>query len=402
MGGAAQATYKLHRQLLLSGVESRLYVRYISSSRPLEVYELQRTRGLYEDKIKPRLKNRKYAGLKKQYQLASHIPFSWNTLLPEYPLQEDFIQNADIVGVYWIGEFMNPENLRRLTQPVVWRLSDIWPFSGGCHYPGECKAYQTQCGNCPILKSNQEYDFSRKMVERKAEAWKDLNLTIAAPSKWIGEMAGNSSLFKHCNIEIIKTGVDEAQFKPLDKVEIKKAFNVAPDSVVILFGADSAADPRKGMSWLLKALEQVKKNYSGEITLAIFGRNYDAQFDTLGLKILNLGYVTETFLPFIYNLADVFVAPSVEENLPNTVLEAMACEIPCVTFHTGGLPDLIEHGLNGWMAENRNYQELAEGILFSLKNQSVLGTAARTTILGSFTQKHQTQSYLELYNRILQ
>lgn len=400
LGGAAQATYKLHRGLLKQGVQSKMYVRYPSDVRPVEVYSLQQKGGIWENKIKPRIRNRAYLGYHNQYHPASYTPFSWNKFLPEYTLEEPFIQEADIIGLYWIGEFLNPENLVFPGKPVVWRLSDIWPFSGGCHYPGTCRGYQSGCGSCPQLNSQNPKDFSHEQVQRKWEVYQNLNLTIAAPTKWIGHLASESRLFQGRPVEVIQTGVDETHFKPLEKGVIRDAFSIPRNSRLILFGADSAADPRKGIRYLLEALEKIKKQTSEPLLLGIFGRNYDPEFDRLGIPIRYFGYITELYLPMLYNAADVFVAPSLEENLPNTALEAMACGIPVAGFQTGGMPELVGTGHNGYLARLQDSDDLSTGIHECLINQEKWGNEARSTILNHFTQSAQTAAYLQLYKRL--
>jgi glycosyltransferase involved in cell wall biosynthesis len=400
LGGAAQATYKLHKGLLDSGIDSRMYVKYISSPRTREVYELQKQRGILENKILPRIRSYQKKSLLNSYSLKNHAPFSWNKFLPNYPLEEKAIQEADIVGLYWIGEFISPENLSKIRQPIVWRLSDIWPFSGGCHYPGNCLGFQQSCGNCPVLQSHSKSDESQLLLARKIKSFENLNITIAAPSNWIARLAGSSSLFKDRRIEVIKTGVDENHFKPLNKTEMRKAFSIPENSELILFGADSASDPRKGIRHLINALKIIQKSSNRKLELGIFGRNYDPEFDTLGFPVRYFGYITELYLPVLYNCADLFISPSLEENLPNTALEAMACQIPVCGFDIGGMSDLIQHKKDGMLAESVSPESLAENILYALDNSTQLGQNARNSICEKFTQKNQTQAYISLYNSL--
>jgi glycosyltransferase involved in cell wall biosynthesis len=400
-GGAALATYKLHTELIKLGIDSNMFVRNSVSPKPIAVQELKRINTIYEHKIKPRIQKLTYNKLKSNYQVPSHIPFSWNNLLPEYNLNISAIQNADIIGLYWIGEFLSPEIISKIEKPIVWRLSDIWPFSGGCHYPGTCTNYITGCGNCHYFKKPSDNDYSHKLNKKKKDLWKSLDITIAAPSKWIAELASKSNIFINRNIEIIKTGVDENHFKPNDKSVLRKIFNIPSEKTFILFGADSASDERKGIKYLIQALEYFKPAERKNIVLGIFGGNYDKSIDNIGFDVHYFGYVTETFLPILYNLSDVFIAPSIEENLPNTVIEAMSCGIPSVSFEIGGMPDLIQHRINGCMAYPRDAKSLYENIQYSLKNSESLGLEARKTILESFTQRNQANQYIKLYNKIL-
>lgn len=401
LGGAALATYKLHRELLNQGITSNMLVKNIYSPKPVFVKELKRIDTTYENKIKPRLQKYTYKNFKLKYQVPKHIPFSWNTLLPEYDINIPEIIEADIIGLYWIGEFLSPEIISKLKKPIVWRLSDIWPFSGGCHYPGNCNNFKNGCGNCHYFKNPNENDFSRKLNVKKQKLWESLDLTIAAPSNWIANMAFESNIFKNKKIKIIKTGVDENHFKPLNKESLRKIYNIKDDKKMILFGADSATDERKGIKYLINALKKYSNKEKNQIILGIFGGNYHGSIDELGFEIQYFGYVNEIFLPIIYNISDLFIAPSIEENLPNTVIEAMSCGIPAVTFNTGGLPDLIKDKFNGCMAEPKNTDDLFECIKYGLINNAKLGIEARNTILNEFTQKSQAMQYIKLYNEIL-
>jgi glycosyltransferase involved in cell wall biosynthesis len=401
LGGAAQATYKLHLELIRQGVESTMLVKDIVSQKPIEVKILKRKNSLYENKIKPRIQKLAYQEYKKKYKVPKHITFSWNTLLPEYDLNIPEINEADIIALYWVGEFLSPEIIGQFKQPIVWRLSDIWPFSGGCHYPGDCKNFKTGCGNCHYFQNFNNHDFSYKLNKRKQEVWKELDITIAAPSNWIAKLAAESTIFENRKIEVIKTGVDHNKFKPIDKNLLRESFNISKDKIMILFGADSSVDERKGFKYLTQALKNFSIQNRKNIVLGIFGSKYDKNIEDLGYDIHYFGYVNETFLPIIYNLTDIFIAPSIEENLPNTVLEAMSCGIPCVSFKIGGMPDIIKNEKNGCMAKAKDSDDLFNCIQYTLENKERLGINARNIILNNFTQEKQANNYIKLYNSIL-
>jgi len=119
------------------------------------------------------------------------------------------VHEADVVAIYWVnGGFIAPESLMAINKPVVWRLSDVWPFTGGCHYPGSCKRFQNQCGDCPQLRQPEPKDATHRLWKRKRDAWGALNLTVVAPSNWMARLARNSSLFASRRIEVIPTGID--------------------------------------------------------------------------------------------------------------------------------------------------------------------------------------------------
>ena len=152
--------------------------------------------------------------------------------------------------------FLAPGQLRALKgKPVVWRLSDTWPFTGGCHYPGDCRRYEERCGRCPQLGSRHDRDVTRQGWSARARAYADLDLTVAAPSRWIADCAGASSLFARRPIEVIPTGVDTGLFRPMDRAAARSTLGLPPDRDLILFDAPGATDdPRKGYAQLLAAL----------------------------------------------------------------------------------------------------------------------------------------------------
>jgi glycosyltransferase involved in cell wall biosynthesis len=251
------------------------------------------------------------------------------------------------------------------------------------------------------LQSHNANDESKEHILRKIESFKDLDITIVAPSKWIAELASQSTVFKNRRIEIIRTGVDSSQFKPLLKSEMRKAFSISENATLVLFGADSVIDPRKGIKLLIDSLKILKQSGINNLELGIFGNGYNQQLYDLGFTIHNFGFLNNFTLPVIYNCADVFVAPSIQENLPNTALEAMACGVPVCGFNIGGMPDLITNNFNGSLAYELSSEALASSILNTLSNPKTMGENARMTICNNFTQEQGVNNYLNLFNSLV-
>jgi glycosyltransferase involved in cell wall biosynthesis len=310
----------------------------------------------------------------------------------------------DIVNLHWVNNgLMRLETLRRLDYPIVWTLHDMWSFTGGCHYTGGCNRYNEMCGQCPQLGSHSESDLSRRVWLRKASAWKYLRLQIVTPSSWMADCARASALFRERTIETIPYGLDIDIFKPLDRGFARHALNLPNDKLIILFGADSGtADSRKGFDLLSTALNYLARDEKlrPQILLAVFGRSLDGSGKTEGFETRYMGKLQDdASLALLYSAADVFVAPSREDNLPNTILEAMACGTPCAAFCIGGMPDMIVPGETGYLAAAFDPEDLARGIRQLLISLDKVGLRMRNRnhATEKFGLMLQAERYQDLY-----
>ena len=284
-------------------------------------------------------------------------------------------------------------------------MHDMWPFTGGCHYDEGCGRYRQSCGRCPQLGSNRERDLSRWVWNQKSRNWRKIPMTIVAPSRWIAECARQSSLFGAMRVEHIPNGIDTDIYQPLDKAKARSRFDLPPDSMLILFGAAAIGrDTRKGLQLLPAAIEQIAARLA-RCTLVTFGSVGQDALPSFPIPARHIGEIHgEAELAALYAAADVFVAPSLQDNLPNTVMEALACGTPCVAFNIGGMPDMIEHMRNGYLARPFESGDLAEGIAWVIESperRRELSESARRKIEQEFTLPLQAQRYRALYAEIL-
>lgn len=312
----------------------------------------------------------------------------------------------DIIHLHWVARMMRLETLSRFNMPIVWTMHDSWAFTGGCYLPGDCTRYRESCGKCPMLNSSVEDDLSRRIWQRKKKAWHGLNLTVVAPSRWMADCAKASSLFRDTRVEVIPNGIDVQSYKPFDTHAARELFSLPHDKKLILFGAkDATSDRNKGFHLLVDAMRQLADGYGrNRIELVIFG-------STEAGKLVDLGFEThyvewlhdEVSLAQLYSAADIFVLPSLQENLPYTVMEAMACGTPCVAFNQGGVPDLIDHKRNGYLAQLFDPSDLARGITWSLEDNermNELAGRARDKVMGAFVLDRIAERHLALYLEI--
>jgi glycosyltransferase involved in cell wall biosynthesis len=316
--------------------------------------------------------------------------------------------NPDIINLHWVcWGLLQIETLPKFNQPLVWTFHDMWAFTGGCHYAGQCDRYRDSCGSCPQLHSSKNWDLSRWVWQRKDRAWKNIHLTVVTPSSWLAKCTSSSGLFKDRRIEVIPNGIDTQIYKPIDKQLARLLLNLPKDKHIVLFGAmSSTSDRRKGFHLLQPALKSLSQSgWQDRIELLVFGSSEPSEPPEFGFNCRYLGRLHDDIsLAVLYSAADVFVAPSIEDNLPNTIMEAIACGTPCVGFKIGGIPEMIEHHANGYLARPDEPEDLAQGIAWVLENadrHQKLSQSAREKAECEFTQDLQARRYMSLFAEIL-
>ena len=400
-GGAARAAYRLHQGLLAAGIDSQMLVQNkLGDDRTVIAPQSKIQRGIAA--IKPALDQLPFALYRHRDPGINIYSSQW---LPNKIVDKIEQINADIINIHWIcGGFVPIEALAKLKQPLVWTFHDMWAFTGGCHYSGECDRYRQSCGSCPQLGSDRDWDLSRWIWRRKAKAWQDLNLTIVTPSKWLADCARASSLFRDVPVTVIGNGINPQIYQPHSTQVARSILNLPTDKKIILFGAlDSTQDKRKGFHLLLAALQTLQQWQSPEeVELVIFGASTPLHPLDFGFQAHYTGKLSDDIsLSLLYAAADVFVAPSIQDNLPNTILESLFCGTPCAAFNIGGMPDLIEHQQNGYLAQPFVPEDLAEGINWILADATryqELATRSRAKAIAEFNLEQQTQKYLQVFD----
>lgn len=320
------------------------------------------------------------------------------------------IKDADIINLHWInGGFLSLKSLKKISKqkkPIVWTLHDMWAFTGGCHYASDCKQFVDHCSNCPSLFFKSERDSSYKIYESKLELFQQLNLTFITCSNWLAEEASKSRLLKDKKIFVIPNPLGTEIFKPVDQKIARERLELPLNKKIILIGAMNLKDERKGFRFLIEALN-ILKNFRlhFDFELVVFGKLNEESLQKIPIKTHQLGKLkNEDEIIYAYNSADVYVAPSLQDNLPNTVMEAMACGIPVVAFNVGGIPDMIEHNVNGVLATPRSSKELADGIKLLLSDddlRNAFSINARDKVVKNFDEKIIAEKYFEVYKSLL-
>ncbi|MFD2515632.1 glycosyltransferase [Pontibacter locisalis] len=302
------------------------------------------------------------------------------TLHPAY-------QRADIINVHWVADFLDyPSFFAKNRKPIVWTMHDMNPFQGGFHYQGDANA------NPHLNDIDQEY------LKVKIAALSSVkSLHIVALSRWLLEASSKSAALKPFPHYLIPNGIDPELYKPLDKAYSREVLGLPQDKNIILFVSEKLSVFRKGFDLLLEVVK-IFQGYEDVLFCAVGINNYNAQSNVVYLDIIK----DERLMPIAYSACDVFVIPSREDNLPNVMLEALACGTPVVATPVGGIPDAVIQNFNGVLAKDTSPESLFEALrLFFDRHDSWCESKIRDSFLESYSANKQALAYLDLYQQVM-
>ena len=326
------------------------------------------------------------------------------TSLPE------FIQ-ADVIHLHWINQGMlSLKDIRKILEsgkPVVWTMHDMWPFTGICHHARECKRYETECHNCPfIFRGGNRYDLSWRVFEKKKQLYQLAPMTFVGCSNWLTNKARASELLIGQTICSIPNPINTNLFKPRNKKEARILCQLPTDKKLVLFGSVKITDKRKGIDYFVEACNLLAEKHPElieSVGIVAFGKGCEVLKPLVPFPVYSLNYVSDDHkMVNIYNAVDLYTTPSLEENLPNTIMEAMACGVPCVGFKVGGIPEMIDHLHNGYVATYLSAEDFANGIYWTLKESeySHLAEEAHRKVVSHYAESVVVKRYIDVYNKI--
>ena len=398
---------RLNKALKAKGLDSELAVNFLFRANP-EVQNLSKSFfskffaafGIMLERITAKLFTKNVP-----------IPFSfpvWGKDISGHQL----VKSADIIHLHWINHaFLRPQDIVKLSdlnKPLVWTFHDSNAFTGGCHVRYDCDHFLKECGNCPVLKYHGPDDSSRQIWKKKENAYSKLDLTIIAPSRWMAESVKKSSIFGSAYVINIPNTVDTNVFKPTAKLEARAKLGLDPGKFILMSGfMPSRKDLHKGTPYLIEAINLFINNHQvspDSVELLVFGNRDEKNVPEFSIPTTFLGTISDDEkLALCYSAADVFLAPSLEDNLPNTVMESLACGTPIAAFTTGGIPDMVKHKYNGYLAEYRSSADLATGIawIYNYPDKAELNFNARQTVEDYFSEGSIAGQHIELYKSLL-
>lgn len=405
MGGAAIAAFRLMDALKNNGIKAKMLVRDKQSDQ-ISVVELKKSWWRVWQFIWERIVIWKENHFKKHNLFAVDIANTGTniTALPEFT-------QADVIHLHWINQGMLSLNdIRRIIQsgkPIVWTMHDMWPCTGICHHARTCDKYHKECSHCPyIYKNGGKKDLSNQIFLKKKDLYQLAPITFITCSKWLKEQASHSALLQGHQVIDIPNPINTNLFRPRNKKEARLKCNLPTDKKLILFGSAKITDKRKGIDYFIESCRLLADKYpqlKEEWGVVVYGKNSDQLVPLLPFKVYALNYISsEKELIDVYNAVDIFVTPSLEENLPNTIMEAMACGVPCVGFNVGGIPEMIDHLHNGYVAEYMSAEDFANGIHWALTEgeYETLSEEAYRKVVANYSEGAVAKRYIDIYNKI--
>jgi len=321
--------------------------------------------------------------------------------VPERRDKQVVRHDPDIVNLHWVtGGFLQPKTVAQFDSSVVWTLHDMWPFTGGCHYSKGCDKYKNKCGACPHLGSDDATDLSNRVWQRKADAWRDIDLTVVAPSQWLADVADQSTLLSDATVEVVPNALDTRTYHPRPPNSVRSDLNIPVDKHLVCFGT-AYPTPRKGLNLLYDALDSLETPEES-VHIATFGDGVLEDTQT-NLSVHHLGFVEENTLHRLYSDADVMVVPSRQEAFGQTASEALASGTPVVCFDSTGIRDVVDHEETGYVADCYDSSDLAKGIDWVLADTdrlAELGERAREVAEARFGLEVVSKEYQDLYRRV--
>ena len=378
-GGGAIAARRLMEALNKNGVEAKLMVRDKLSDNPSVIKV-----GSKLPKYLERLAILPRCGFRR-----SRL---WQTDIANVGIKitktKEF-KEADVIHLHWVNQGMisldEMGKIMSCGKRVVWTLHDEWPYLGVCHYRGDCK--EKECRNCPLMSGTTPY----YLYARKRAIYERWHPAFVGCSRWITDEAQKAMPAEW--VGHVNNCIPSEMYHSIDMQEARQSLALPKDKRLLLFCSQKVTDERKGIKYLVEALQQLKED---DLNLVIVGKDSEKIPLPDGIKTFRFGSVNEQKMPLLYNAADVFVTPSLQDNLPNTIAEAMSCGTPCVGFNIGGIPEMIDHMKNGYVANYCDATDLAEGIRFVLNHD--LRAAARSKASIAYNETEVAEQYIDIYH----
>ena len=410
-GGAARAAWRLHAGLLEMGQHSRMLVLHQSSEDPdVQIVTPDRS----EEAIISLTDWNRAAHVTIVQHRTTLSETYFTAPVPSYDMSlHPSVRASDVVHLHWVSGMLSPEGihaLQSLNKPIVWTLHDQRAFTGGCHYSAGCVGYQSECDACPQLNSSVSH-LPRRILQGAVNQIDPRKITVVCPSKWLADCAKQSAVFRGSRIEVIPYGLETELYIPRAQASARRSLGIPTDGFCFLFGAHSATERRKGTHVLLEATRIARLDPAFQAALdnkRVFFLTYGCDSekrDYQGIPIFPLGYIDDAAkMAMAYSASDVYVCPTLEDNLPNTVLESLSCGRPVIGSNVGGVPDMVRDGINGRLFPVGDSHALAKILTEVIRMPDELvvwGVAARKGIEAEHRLNLQAARYLQLYEELL-
>ena len=402
-GGAFVVAQRLvEAQNAMPGIQAR---HFVFTGQPGEGYEL------YASSLLNKAKAFGYHAAEKAHFLAHEASAAQRFLFSHAYVGLDEIpgwQEADILHLHWVNKgLLSMRGLQRLIdsgKPIVWTCHDLWPFTGGCYHPSDCKGLESDCETCPLLKPGS--DLAKRRLAHKHRLWAgQKQLQFVAPSAWLAGKAARSAAAQDLvhEIRVIPNGIDALRFAPGDAAAERRRWNLDPEATVLLFSSANLANPYKGFPEFVELFNALVES-GQKVQALLVGQN---RIGDLGLKgpYVEAGFLSEADdLVSVYRAADLYMTPTRNDNLPTTVMEALSCGTPVLAFGVGGIPEMIQDGKTGWVLEPGDSIGLLQAaqafIGQSEQQRQQMSAAARAFAQATYAFDAVVEQYRKLYHSL--
>jgi glycosyltransferase involved in cell wall biosynthesis len=406
-GGASRSAYRLHQALLEQSVDGWMRVlRHDTANSRVRDGRPNRT---LQKKILDRL-------IRKSREFSNRNWHTDNPILHSFGQASAGLLNeinqdpAQIVNLHWVTDLLSIKDIGAICKPLVWTVHDMWPFCGGEHSTPDKIDARFRTGYLESNRPSTERgpDLNRQAWDEKKSAWHQKSITFIAPSQWMSRCIGESALFKNepiC-IHVIPNPLPmDLTWRPVDKRRARASLGLDSNKKYLLAGSAGGMSSIKGEDMLTPIMDRIVQRYGESVELIIFGRRRAVIGENWPIKVHWMGQVkSDSVMASLYSAADVMLVPSRQDNLPNTAVEAQACGTPVAAFHIGGLPDIVEHGVTGWLAPPFDLDHFAHGISWLLEDRErylQIADRSRDVAVHKFDANTIAKKYIEVYEKIL-
>ena len=386
--GAFKGANLLHNDLLKYNINSKI------------IYDEQNTKIKF---LKSKLRQSIEKLPKILYPKRQNTSFSSSIIGYNFFNDKTYI-NSNIIHLHWINNgFFNISHLRKINRPIVWTIRDMWPFTGGCHYSLGCEKFISKCNRCPQLSSNKNYDLSTFIQNRKGKYY-NKKIKFVVNSNWMNKMASKSSLLKNYEILTFFPSFDLNNFYEDKDKNYLNSLNINSNKKIILYGAQNIEAKYKGFKYFLECLDHLEKE---KYTIVFFGNFWNEKaLKEKNIEFINLGFISDQNIQRkLFSLADVFVATSLQEGFPKTVVESLLCKTPIVYFKETAIEDVCENKkIGGYGADYCDSKDLANGIKWITENNTKVKEIIDKAIFkikNEFNSEKLIKKYIELYNTLI-
>ena len=400
IGGAAIAANRLMEALKKNGVSAKMLVRDKQTDR-ITVHSVERS---WIQPVKF-LWERLCIFLTNRFNRKNLFTVDIANTGTDVTRHREF-QRADVIHLHWVNQsFLSLADLNKVLhagKPVVITMHDTWYFTGICHYADDCTRYRTRCYQCPAIGGGFLVDIAQKVFLQKQRIYRDAPITFVGCSQWMADLARTSLLTQGHPVLSIPNPIDTDFFQPLDQQLARMQFGLPLDKHLLLFTSQRITDKRKGFPYLAEAIRIINLQYpdiAQRLGIVVVGKDAEKVQHLVETTIHPISYVSEPEkMVQLYNAVDLYVTPSLQDNLPNTIMEALSCGTPCVGFHIGGIPEMIDHQANGYVARYRDAQDFANGIVWTLRaDRDTLTRLARNKVMTTYSESAVASQYIKVY-----